>query len=90
MPKLEIGWMDFGGNGQAPDFRMFDLDTDIGDRPGEKFKEGFRFRVKLTNGAGDDVRELASTAIGSGKVWRVHNLYVKGVRKTRTSCRWLA
>ena len=47
MPNLEIGWINFGGNGQAPDFRMkpassFDPDPDIGDKPGDKFKEGFR------------------------------------------------
>jgi hypothetical protein len=64
LANLQIGWINFGGNGQAPDFRMVNLDEDIGDRPGDKFKEGFRLKVKLTNGAGDDVRELASTALG--------------------------
>ena len=85
MPNLEIGWIHFGGNGQAPDFRMKlaeGFDNDIGDRPGDKFKEGFRLRVKLTSGAGDDVRELASTSIGLWKsIDELHDLYAEGVEK---------
>ena len=89
MPNLEIGWINFGGNGQAPDFRMkpassFDPDPDIGDKPGDKFKEGFRLKIKLTNGAGDDVRELSSTAVG---LWRsmdeLHSAYEAGVIKNK-------
>jgi hypothetical protein len=84
MPHLQIGWINFGGNGQAPDFRMFDLGADIGDKPGDAFKEGFRLKVKLTNGAGDDVRELASTAIGLWKsVDELHSAYEKGVIKNK-------
>ena len=55
LDNLQVGWMHFGGSGQAPDFRMHGLDEDIGDKPGDDFKEGFRLKVKLTNGAGDDV-----------------------------------
>jgi hypothetical protein len=59
-------------------------DNDIGDKPGDKFKEGFRLRVKLTNGAGDDVRELASTAMGLWKsVDELHSAYEKGVTKNK-------
>jgi len=84
LANLEIGWISFGGNGQAPDFRMVDLDQDIGDRPSDKHKEGFRLKVKLTNGAGDDVRELASTAIGFWKSMdELHCAYEKGVAKNK-------
>ena len=29
---LKIGWMAFGSAGQAPDFRLFSIDEDIGDK----------------------------------------------------------
>lgn len=84
LANLQIGWMSFGGNGQAPDFRMVGLDDDIGDRPSDKHKEGFRLKVKLTNGAGDDVREFASTAVGLWKsVDELHTAYEKGVQKNK-------
>ena len=85
LANLQIGWISFGGNGQAPDFRMFGLDDDIGDRPSDKHKEGFRLRVKLTNGAGDDVHELASTALGLWKSMdELHCAYEKGVVKNKS------
>ena len=84
LANIEVGWMSFGGNGAAPDFRMAGLDQDIGDRPSDKHKEGFRLKVKLTNGAGDDVRELASTAIGLWKsIDELHCAYEKGVSKNK-------
>ena len=83
LANLQIGWIHFGGNG-APDFRMYGIEDDIGDKPGDNFKEGFRLKVKLTNGAGDDVRELASTAIGLWKsVDELHTAYAKGVQKNK-------
>ena len=84
LANLEIGWISFGGNGQAPDFRMTDVDQDIGDRPSDKHKEGFRLKVKLTNGAGDDVRELASTALGLWKSMdELHIAFEKGASKNK-------
>jgi hypothetical protein len=63
---------------------MYRIEDDIGDKPGDNFKEGFRLKVKLTNGAGDDVRELASTAIGLWKsVDELHTAYAKGVQKNK-------
>jgi hypothetical protein len=60
------------------------LDDDIGDRPTDKHREGFRLKVKLTNGAGDDVRELASTALGLWKSMdELHCAYEKGVGKNK-------
>jgi hypothetical protein len=82
--SLEIGWIHFGGNGQAPDFRMKGVKDDIGKKPGDNFKEGFRLKLKLTNVAGDDTRELASTAIGMWKSMdELHSAYVKGVEKNK-------
>ena len=47
-------------------------------------QEGFRLEVKLTNGAGDDVRELTSTAVGLWKsVDELHSAYEKGVTKNK-------
>ena len=93
LANLQIGWIHFGGNGQAPDFRMVGLDDDIGDRPSDKHKEGFRLKIKLTNGAGDDVREMASTAIGLWKSMdELHCAYEKGVTKNKGQAapRWCA
>ena len=82
--NLQIGWINFGGNGQAPDFRMVNVDEDIGDRPSDKHKEGFRLKVKLTNGAGNDVREMASTALGLWKSMdELHCAHEKGVSKNK-------
>jgi hypothetical protein len=61
LPRTEVGWINLSTGG-APDFQMKPLGEDIGERPSEKHREGFRLRLKLTNGAGDDVRELSSTA----------------------------
>jgi hypothetical protein len=84
LANLQVGWIHFGGNGQAPDFRMVGLNDDIGDRPSDKYKEGFRLKIKLTNGAGDDVRELASTAFGLWKSMdELHSAYEKGVTKNK-------
>ena len=84
LANLQIGWIHFGGNGQAPNFKMVGLNDDIGDRPSDKHREGFRLKVKLTNGAGDDVRELASTALGFWKSMdELHCAYEKGVAKNK-------
>ena len=84
MPGLQVGWIHFGGSGQAPDFRMFNLGDDIGDKPGDNFKEGFRLKIKLTNGAGDDVREMSSTALGLWKsIDELHCAYEKGAEKNK-------
>src|SRR5262249_43898165 len=90
LANLQIGWVHFGGSGVAPDFRMCGVEDDIGEKPGDNFKEGFRLKVKLTNGAGDDVRELASTAIGLWKrigLWKsmdeLHTAYAMGVQKNK-------
>ena len=63
LPNVEAGWAAFA-SGSAPDFRMFPLGTDIGERPSDKHKEGFRLRLLLRNGAGAGVYELAWTATG--------------------------
>jgi hypothetical protein len=84
LANLQVGWIHFGGNGQAPDFRMVGLNDDIGDRPSDKHREGFRVRVRLTNGAGDDVRELASTALGLWKSMdELHIAFEKGSSKNK-------
>jgi hypothetical protein len=61
LPGIEVGWINLTA-GSAPDFQMHPLGTDIGERPSDRHKEGFRLRLLLRNGAGDDLRELTSTA----------------------------
>jgi hypothetical protein len=61
MENIEVGWIAFS-SGNPPDFKMVPVGKEIGDRPSDNHKEGFRLKMKLANGAGDDVRELASTA----------------------------
>ena len=86
LANLEVGWIAFGAAGQPPDFKMVAVANadDIGERPSDKHKEGFRVRIKLTNGAGDDVREMASTAVGFWKSMdELHCAYEKGVKKNK-------
>jgi hypothetical protein len=66
MENLQIGWIAFPSGG-APDFHMVPVGTNVGEPPSDNHKEGFRVRMKLTNGAGDDVREFSST---SKAVWQ--------------------
>jgi hypothetical protein len=61
MENIEIGWIAFSSGG-PPDFKMVPVGSEIGERPSDNHKEGFRVRMKLANGAGNDVRELTSTA----------------------------
>jgi hypothetical protein len=83
LENMEIGYIAFPRGGH-PDFRMVSLGTDIGKPPSDNHKEGFRLRMKLTNGAGDDVREFAST---SKMVWKsvdeLHDEYLEGSVKHR-------
>ena len=83
LPNIEVGWAAFA-SGSAPDFRMFPLGTDIGERPSDKHKEGFRLRLLLRNGAGDGVYELASTArVLWNAIDELHDEYLDGVTKHR-------
>jgi hypothetical protein len=81
LENMEIGYIAFTPGGQ-PDFRMVPVGTDVGEPPSDNHKEGFRLRMKLTNGAGDDVREFAST---SKMVWQsvdeLHDKYLEGSAK---------
>jgi hypothetical protein len=83
LENVEVGWVCFTAGG-APDFRMVRLGDDIGERPSDKHREGFRVRVKLSNGAGDDVRELSSTAVA---LWNaldeLHDEYLEDAKKHR-------
>jgi hypothetical protein len=78
MEGLETGWINLT-TGVAPDFRMVPLGAKAEPCPGDAFKEGFRLRMKLLNGAGDDVREFSST---SKAVWKsvdeLHDAYLAG------------
>ena len=83
MENTEIGWIAFPPGGQ-PDFRMVPVGTDVGEPPSDNHKEGFRLQMKLVNGAGDDVREFAST---SKVVWQsldeLHDAYLEGCAKQK-------
>lgn len=60
--NVEIGWINFN-TGSAPDFRMSRFaDGGSIDKPGDDFKRGVRFVVKLSKENGGDVREFASNA----------------------------
>jgi len=54
------------------------LGGEVGECPGDNFKEGFRLRMRLLNGAGNDVREFSST---SKYVWQslseLHDEYLE-------------
>ena len=81
--NMEIGYIAFTPGG-PPDFRMVPVGKDVGEPPSDSHKEGFRLRMKLTNGAGNDVREFAST---SKVVWQsvdeLHDAYLEGCAQHR-------
>lgn len=59
--NVEIGWLHFAA-GQAPDLRMVRMGEIMPDRPTPNHKQGVRLKVKLGQGCGGDVREIAATA----------------------------
>jgi hypothetical protein len=80
LDNIQVGWIAYTTSG--PDMRLVGTDEDIGDRPSDAFKEGFRLRMKLQNGAGDDIRELSSTAIGLwNSIDELHSEFVEGRSK---------
>src|SRR5262249_19109990 len=60
LENVQVGWMNFAGG--RPDFHLVKAGADIGDPPSDSHKEGFKVRLKLSNGASGDVRELTSTS----------------------------
>jgi hypothetical protein len=82
LENTEVGWMAFTGG--KPDFHMKRAGADIGEPPSKDHKEGFRVRMKLQNGAGDDVREFSST---SKVIWQsldeLHTEYLEEVVKQK-------
>jgi len=71
MENVEAGWIMFPA-GAAPVFNMSRMaDGTPIESPGEGFKRGVRFVIKLSKDNGGDVRELASNA----------RAFMKGVRK---------
>jgi hypothetical protein len=75
---IQTGWMLLSA-GTAPNFsKMVKPGEDIGEAPDGTFKEGFRLKFKLTNGAGDGVYELASPAVNLWKsVDELHTKFVE-------------
>jgi hypothetical protein len=84
LANVEIGWMTFSGG--RPNFKLVRAGADIGEPPddGKDYKEGFKLRLLLINGAGSDVRELTST---SKVLWasldELHDSYLEDVTKHR-------
>jgi hypothetical protein len=61
LENLETGWIDFESG--APQFAMSVLGSGPKpEQPGDTFREGVRFIVKLGKDCGGDIREFASTA----------------------------
>jgi len=61
LQNAEVGWISLSANG-PPNFVMVPVGSDIGDRPSDAHKQGFRLRLKLAKASGGGVREFASTA----------------------------
>jgi len=80
-PNVEVGFINFATGG-APDFRMVRLSDGVSvDNPGDGYKRGVRFVVKLSKECGGDVREFASNAAafldGAKKLADAYNEGVK-------------
>lgn len=79
--NVEIGYINFSTGG-APDFRMVRMaDGTAVENPGEGYKRGVRFVVKLSKECGGDVREFASNAAafldGAKRLAEAYNAGVK-------------
>ena len=61
LDNIETGWMLFAA-GVAPDIRTVLIGQDVGPRPSDKHKMGFRVMVKLGPSCGNDVREFTASA----------------------------
>lgn len=60
--NVEIGWINFATGG-APDFQMSRFaDGKSIDKPGDDYKRGVRWIIKLSKECGGDIREFASNA----------------------------
>lgn len=79
--NVELGYIKFVA-GTAPDFRLSRYADGIPvANPGEGYKKGVRFIVKLGKDCGGDVRELASNARAFTKaVKKLHTEYLEGVK----------
>jgi len=80
-PNVEVGFINFSTGG-APDFRMVRLADGVSiDNPGDGYKRGVRFILKLSKECGGDVREFASNAAafldGAKKLADAYNEGVK-------------
>jgi len=78
---VEVGFINFATGG-APDFRMVRLSDGVSvDNPGDGYKRGVRFVIKLSKECGGDVREFASNAAafldGAKKLADAYNEGVK-------------
>lgn len=78
--NVEIGWLHFAA-GQAPDLRMVRMGEIMPDRPTPDHKQGIRFKLKLGQGCGGDVREIAATAKTILSPFdRLHDAYSAGLK----------
>jgi len=79
--NVELGYIKFVA-GTAPDFRLSRFaDGEPVANPGEGYKKGVRFVVKLAKDCGGDVRELASNARAFTKaIKKLHGEYLEGVK----------
>src|SRR5690606_30386892 len=74
LENIEVGWINFE---TTPEFRLVPLGQPLPPKPGDKFRQGFRTRIKLAKSIGGDVREFSHTAKAVlGAVDALHDAYV--------------
>ena len=80
--NIELGYIKFEA-GTAPDFRLTRFADNIPvANPGEGYKKGARFVLKLGKDCGGDVRELAGNSnVFMKAVKKLHGEYLEGVKE---------
>lgn len=80
--NIELGYIKFEA-GSAPDFRLTRFADNIPvSHPGEGYKKGARFVLKLGKDCGGDIRELAGNSnVFMKAVKKLHSEYLDGVKE---------
>jgi hypothetical protein len=85
LEHIETGWLSFPTGG-APDIRTHGVGVPLGEKPGDKYRPGFRIYLKLGKsisapGVEADIREMAANArVSIEGMDELHDAYLKGVK----------
>lgn len=74
--NVETGWINFATGG-APDFRMVKIGDPLPPRPGDQYKNGIRFMLKLTQECGGEKRTREIAGVAKAFLAGIEGVYVE-------------